>query len=180
MTNIARNLLLVAICVYGRRAMGDQLRFTPDGPRELTDADYRQDADESGKLKPKVMLNPEQNQIRTPAKFAPVVKDLKGHQESLEILDARGATQTGKARSRNPDQNPLGGRVFDMHCGCLMYRAPHKDGFRYTCGLYQQSHGQKCEHNHLDGMMASPLYRIAPARPRCDVIPIADLGSGPG
>lgn len=38
-TNIARNPLLLAVMSHGRRAMGDQLRATPNGPRELTDAD---------------------------------------------------------------------------------------------------------------------------------------------
>ena len=45
--------------------------------------------------------------------------------------------------------------MFDMACGWLMYRAPYKDGFRYVCGLYGQSHGQACSHDHIDGMIAS-------------------------
>jgi hypothetical protein len=154
-TNIARNSLLVAICTYGRRSMGDRLRFTPTGPRELAESDFRDVMDAKGRRKTKVIQNAAGAHIKTKAKFDPIVDDLEEHQELLKALDARGATQRGKPRSRNPDQNPLGGRVFDMHCGWLMYRAPHKDGFRYICGLYQQSHGQKCEHNHLDGMMAS-------------------------
>jgi hypothetical protein len=40
-TNIARNPLLQAISSYGTRSMGDQLRFTPEGPRELEAHDYR-------------------------------------------------------------------------------------------------------------------------------------------
>src|SRR5207248_1336467 len=33
--NIARNPLLRVVTQYGRRSMGDRLRFTPEGPREL-------------------------------------------------------------------------------------------------------------------------------------------------
>jgi DNA invertase Pin-like site-specific DNA recombinase len=35
LVNIARNPLLRATVEYGRRSMGDTLRFTPDGPREF-------------------------------------------------------------------------------------------------------------------------------------------------
>ena len=41
-TNIARNPLLRAVVSYGRRSMGDQVRFSPEGPRILDDADLRQ------------------------------------------------------------------------------------------------------------------------------------------
>lgn len=68
---------------------------------------------------------------------------------------ARAGTQKGKARSRHPDQNPLGGRVYDMSCGWLMYRAPYLKSFRYSCGLYSQSHGARCHHNHVPGPLAA-------------------------
>jgi putative transposase len=42
-SNIARNPLVVATVSYGRRLMGDQFRFTSDGPRPLVDEDYRPD-----------------------------------------------------------------------------------------------------------------------------------------
>ena len=35
-----------------------------------------------------------------------------------------------------------------------MYRAPYLNGFRYVCGLYYQSHGKVCKHNHVDGSTA--------------------------
>lgn len=67
-TNIARNPLLVAIAFYGRRSMGDQLRFTPNGPRKL---------DESRDFGPdkrcKIVLNPDASQIRTASKFEPII-----------------------------------------------------------------------------------------------------------
>jgi hypothetical protein len=36
-----------------------------------------------------------------------------------------------------------------------MYRQPYQDSFRYLCGLYQQSSGAKCNHNHVDGLTAT-------------------------
>jgi hypothetical protein len=36
-----------------------------------------------------------------------------------------------------------------------MYREPYNGSFRYKCGLYQQSHGQQCRHNHVDGLLAT-------------------------
>ena len=43
-SNIARNTLLQAVASYGRRSMGDQLRFSPSGPRPLEDDDLRKGA----------------------------------------------------------------------------------------------------------------------------------------
>jgi hypothetical protein len=36
-----------------------------------------------------------------------------------------------------------------------MYRVPNGVSFDYKCGLYQQSHGQRCSHNHIDGLLAT-------------------------
>jgi Recombinase len=139
---IARNPLLAAIASYGRRSMGDQLRFSPDGPRRL---DETQDFGRDKQCK--VVLNPDASQIRTPSKFQPLIS-VEERRELLQVLDKRGGTQRNKPRSHDPAKNPLGGCVFDMKCGWPMYRQPYGQTFRYTCGLYQQSHGQKCEHNH--------------------------------
>ena len=122
--NIARNPLLLTMVEYGRRSMGDQLRCTPDGPRELEDADFRPDND-----KPRVIRNPDEHRITAPAAFeAPV--DPERHQRLLSKLDERAGTQRGKPRSRDPDKNPLGGRAFDMNCGWPLYRQPYNRSFR--------------------------------------------------
>ena len=73
----------------------------------------------------------------------------------LRDLDERSGTQRGKPRSQDPRRNPLGGRLFDLACGWPMYRQPYGQTFRYLCGLYQQSHGAKCKHNHVDGLTAT-------------------------
>jgi len=137
--NIARNPLLLAGVEYGRRSMGDQLRFTPDGPRQLEDTDFRAGGDESqAGDKPKVIRNPKETRIIAKASFEPLV-DPKQHRRLLEKLDKRAGTQRGKPRSRDPNNNPQ----------------PYGTAFRYLCGLYQQSHGAQCNHNHVDGRTAT-------------------------
>ena len=142
--NIARNPLLRAVVSYGRRSMGDQLRFTPEGPRPLEEEDRRPDG------MPKVIANPEETRIQADSKFESLV-DLNRQSRLLETLDERAGTQRGKPRSSNPGANPLGARVFDMACGWPLYRQPSGGSFRYLCGFYQQSHGASCRHNHVDG-----------------------------
>ncbi len=147
-TSIARNELLVAVVSFGLRSMGDKLRFTPDGPRELEKTDFREDE------KPKVIRNPEDQRITAPAKFEPLV-DVERHQKLIAKLDARGGTQRGKPRSRDPSKNPLGCRIFDMNCSWPMYREPYGRSFRYKCGYYSQSHGANCSNNTVDGVTAT-------------------------
>ncbi len=144
--SIARNPLLICMAPYGRRSMGDKLRFSRQGPRELADLDFRTD----GKVK--VVQNPESVQIKTPVpvKFDPVIEPARW-KELIARLEARAGTQRGKPRSQDPAKNPLGCRVFDMNCTWPMYRTTYGGSFRYVCGLYQQSHAQKCTHNHVDG-----------------------------
>jgi hypothetical protein len=147
--NIARNPLIGCLAVYGRRSMGDQVRFTPTGPRSLEEEDLRADG------KPKVVRNPDSILIKkpVPAHYEPIVEPDR-HAKLMTLLDQRAGTQRGKPRSRNPNMNPLGCRVFDMGCGWPMYRQPYTKTFRYVCGLYQQSSGGKCAHNHVEGPTA--------------------------
>lgn len=155
--NIAKNPLLVAVCTYGLRSMGDELRLGQNGPRELTDDDYHIDRN-TQEARPKVIRNPKTQRITAPAQFAPLV-DAQRHERLMATLDQRGGTQRGKPRSHDPTRNPLGARIFDMACGWPLYRQPYSGSFRYVCGLYQQSHGANCEHNTVDGPTAMRLAR---------------------
>jgi len=149
-TNIARNPLNVAMKVYGRRGMGKNLRYTPDGPRELEDSDFRDDIAD----KPKVIVNDASQHISAECLFEPIINPER-HRKLIEKLDQRGQSQRGKPRSRDPNNNPLGSRIYDMNCGGLMYRNPYKNSFKYKCGLYQQSHGAICSSNGVDGPTAT-------------------------
>ena len=91
--NIATHPLLVAVCEYGRRAMGDQLRLTPTGPRPLADGDYGPDG------RPRSIANPPDGTIRTPASFLPLIPQER-HAAIRDILEGRGRHLKGKARTR--------------------------------------------------------------------------------
>jgi hypothetical protein len=67
---------------YGRRSLGDRLRFTPEGPRELQDADLRHNGEA------KVIANPPNLRVQASASFPPLVQ-AERHQRLLEKLDAR-------------------------------------------------------------------------------------------
>jgi Resolvase, N terminal domain len=145
--NIARNPLLLAMKTYGRRSMGKLFRFTPEGPRLLSeDGDYRRDGGR------KVIQN--ESPLSAGAHFEPIV-DPDRHQRLLAILDQRAGSQKGKPRSRDPNQNPLGARIFDIECCWPMYRTTCGKGYEYKCGLYQQSHGQHCHSNRVSGPVAT-------------------------
>jgi DNA invertase Pin-like site-specific DNA recombinase len=147
---IARNPLIVAVVSYGRRSVGDQLRFTPEGPRPLGEADFRTDGH------PKAVANPAGVRIEAPAHFEPLV-DPGRHRRLLQDLDERAGTQRRKPRSQDPARNPLGCRVFDMACGWPLYRTSSKGptSYKYKCGLYMQSHGQACRCNQVAGEEAA-------------------------
>src|SRR3569623_380281 len=145
---IARNPLLLSVVEHGRRTMGKKFRYTPSGPRSVKDDDFL----ETGK--PRVRRNAAANITQAQGKFEPVV-DVERHKALSEKLNARAGTQRGKSRSRDLARNPLGTRVFDLACAWPMYRQPHGRSFRYACGLYQQSHAQRCAHNHVDGPEAA-------------------------
>lgn len=65
--SIARNPLLRAVMQYGKRTVGDRLRFSAEGPRELDEVDQR----DNRKLK--VIANPESARVAAPASFQPLV-----------------------------------------------------------------------------------------------------------
>jgi hypothetical protein len=48
-----------------------------------------------------------------------------------------------------------------------MYRTPINGTFRYVCGLYQQSHSQKCAHNHVDGLTVTRFALAAVQQQIC-------------
>lgn len=156
-TGLARNPFIThAMKSYGRRSMGNHRRMTSEGPRPLEEEEFITDT------KTKVVANPASSVVS--AKAAGDIKPILSAEdaEQLEkILDQRAGTQRGKPRSRDPSRNPLGGRIYDMNCTWPMYRVPYQKTFRYTCGFYQQTHGQQCSHNHVDGPTATRLALAA-------------------
>lgn len=165
--NIGRHPLMRALCHYGRRAMGDQRRMTPEGPRLLIPDELTSDR------KPRVIRNAPETIVTAKAHFDPLLTSEQFEQLS-RILDERAGTQRGKPRSKKRCENPLGGRIHDMNCTWPMYRIPYQEGFRYTCGKYQQSRPRECSHNHVDGLVATRFALAAirqmllcPTKRRC-------------
>ncbi len=64
--------------------MGNQVRLSPDGPRDLEESDYDLHTE-----KPKVIRNPESSQITGPAHFEPI-EDSARHEQLVKTLDKRG------------------------------------------------------------------------------------------
>jgi hypothetical protein len=67
--NIAIHPLLIAVCEYGKRSEGDQLRFTKSGPRPLGAGDYRPDG------QPKTVANPDDQVIPLFADLRPFLTE---------------------------------------------------------------------------------------------------------
>lgn len=156
-TGLARNPFIThAMKTYGRRSMGNHRRMTPEGPRALEEEEFVTDT------KTKVVTNPINNVVSAAgaAGVKPIIS-AEAAERLQNTLDQRAGTQRGKPRSRDPSRNPLGSRIYDLNCTWPMYRVPYSKSFRYTCGLYQQSHGQKCSHNHVDGPTATKLALAA-------------------
>jgi len=77
--------------------MGDQKRYSPDGPRDLTEDDLRDDK------KPKVVANPQNEWTIAPARYQPLA-DPERVKRILDGLDERGKSQRGKPRSPRSDE----------------------------------------------------------------------------
>lgn len=150
---IATHPLLIALCEYGKRSEGDQLRFTKDGPRGLNAGDYHP----GGKLK--TVANPADQIIRTPAKSDAVTTPEKADR-IREVLEYRGRHLKGKARTRGTAPNPLGGRIYDLNCGWLMYRYAKRKKWCYGCALYQNSEAKCCHHNMVPGETATRFVLV--------------------
>lgn len=145
-TNIARNSLCVGIKRYGRRSIGDQQRFSADGPRALKQEEFRS----RGSNEVRITVNADDDCIHTRTAITPLV-DQEERQALVAELDRRGKSQRGKPRSQGEHVNPLGCRVFDMNCGWPMYRLPDGKSYSYKCGQYQQSSGKACHSNRVQG-----------------------------
>lgn len=141
--SLARNPAYAGLLRIGRRSMGKYSRFTPEGPRQLSDEDFRDDG------RPKVVQNLVKGVIEAPGHFTPPVPRDQWERVN-QLLDVRAGVQRGRTRRRRPEANPLQGRLFDLHCSWPMYRSPNGKRFRYVCGNYVQSQGAQCSHNAVD------------------------------
>jgi hypothetical protein len=145
---VAAHPLWMAVCEYGRRASGEEVRLTAEGPRRLTEDDLGPDGT------PRTVVPEGGAAIRTPARFDPIITTNE-HDNIFAVLEARGRHLKGKARTRKGRANPLGGRVYDLACGWTMYRHERRGRYGYQCGLYQNSQARACKHNVVPGPEAA-------------------------
>jgi hypothetical protein len=146
--NIATHPLLIAVCEYGKRSEGDQLRLTNHGPRPLGKQDYRENG------RPKTVRNPADQIIRSPARSKPLTTPEK-QARICKVLEQRGRHLKGKPRGHGNAPNPLGGRIYDLNCGWPMYRYQRRGKWCYTCALYQNSEAKCCDHNTVVGQVST-------------------------
>ncbi len=145
--NIVTHPLLIAICESGKRSMGDQKRMCGRSIRNLNEGDY-----DGGKLV--TVENPLDSRIRVPGRFEALMTPVE-QSRIVTILNDRGRHLKGKARARIGTINPLGGRIYDMTCGWLMYRNAKRKQWRYSCGFYMNSDAKRCSHNMVNGEAAT-------------------------
>ena len=90
-------------------------------------------------------------QIRADAGYEAVV-DKKLFEDVQELNEARGKSQRGTTRARDPYRYPLSGRIYcaSPGCGWPMYGFPRGSRQAHVCGRYHVSSGDACEHNAVD------------------------------
>lgn len=146
MLSLIRNPAIIGRTRYGSQSEGRHRRFTPDGPRTLTDADVRPDG------RPKVVFNPAESIIDAEAGFEPLVAPA-AFDAANKLAANRGACQRGIPRSRDPARYPLSSRIYDLTNGCghPMYGLTSGKRRIYVCGRYLKTAGSQCAHNPADG-----------------------------
>src|SRR5262249_43650535 len=116
------------------------------GPRLLTDADR------GANDRPRVVKNDASSQITAPI-GAPAHFDARRWDEIQQQRQARGRSQRGIPRAKDPARFPLSCRIIDLTdgCGSVMYGYKHGGRPVYVCGSYMRTAGAECEHNLVDG-----------------------------
>lgn len=103
-----------------------------------------------------MIRNDERQVVTGAARFEPL-NDVEKAERLASVIKKRAGTQRAKPRSRKPDENPLGARVFDANCNWPMYRESYQRSFRYVCAKFQQFRPHQCDHNCVDGVAATKL-----------------------
>lgn len=139
------NRAILGLQDYGRRSEGAHRRLDQEGHRLLTDAD--RDAND----RPRVVRNDPEAQI-TASIGSPAQFDADRWDQIQRQRQARGRSQRGIPRAKNPARFPLSCRIVDLTdgCGSIMYGYQHGGRPIYVCGSYMRTAGAECEHNLVD------------------------------
>lgn len=143
--SLLRNPAIVGLARYGAHSEGAHRRLGDGAPRVLSDADRRAD----GTARP--VRNPPERIITAPAGHAAQV-DPALFEAAAKVAEARGRSQRGIPRAKDPTRYPLASRVFDLTDGCghPMYGKTSGRRALYVCGRYMKTNGDACEHNSVD------------------------------
>ena len=149
--SLIKNRAIIGVSTYGVQSEGAHRRLGDAAPRYLEDRDLRDDGT------PKVVNNPPERVIVGPAGYE-ALADVNVFERCQEKLVARGKSQRGVTRKRNPSDYPLALRVFDMSkskglpegCGHPMYAKTSGSRALYLCGRYNKTAGCQCDHNAVD------------------------------
>jgi DNA invertase Pin-like site-specific DNA recombinase len=143
---LIQNRAIIGEVEYGKGALGAHRRFSPAGPRLLTDADR----DLEGNAKE--ISNDAAGRIVASSGFeAEASRDL--FDACQEQKTQRGASQRGLRRS-SPADFPLATRVYDSSEGChsLMYGLKDNGRRLYMCSRYSER--RECHRNFVDAEAA--------------------------
>ncbi|MFY9586514.1 MAG: recombinase zinc beta ribbon domain-containing protein [Actinomycetota bacterium] len=148
MRSVARlidDATIIGINEHGKRCRGKHRRWTPTGPRTLTDADRRDDGEA------KLTNNASDAVVATPARF-PVDADETLFRKCQAIRKNRRHNQRGIPRCTDPARYPLSTRIHDISpgCGAVLYGRENRKRRLYMCSRYSRSGGRECHHNTID------------------------------
>ena len=142
---LLRNPLIVAVQTYGRRSEGRHRRLGAEGrPR------YLHEEERNGE-EVRLVHNSNEIIIRADLGFEP----LYNREKWLAVQDqlkARGRSQRGVPRAKDPAKYPMAGRVIDLSVGCheVMYGRTSGKRKLFACGRYLRTAGHDCHHNQVD------------------------------
>lgn len=146
--SLIKNQAIIGMAVFGTRSEGAHRRFSPDGPRTLTESD-RTEGDRTRSIP-----NPKEEQIIVETGYKPAASiDL--FQSCQEQCEKRGRSQRGISKS-DPAVYPLSTRIYDItgNCNATFYGVKKNEKRSYICSAYTESNGRECFRHSINADVA--------------------------
>jgi len=145
---LLENQAIIGMAVFGVRSEGAHRRFSPDGPRTLTESD-RTEEDRARNI-----FNPKEELIVVKTGYEPAASvDL--FESCQEQREMRGRSQRGVSKS-DPATYPLSTRIYDRSgaCNATFYGVKENGKRWYMCSAYSESKGRECFRHAIDADIA--------------------------
>lgn len=145
---LIENQAIIGMAVFGVRSEGSHRRFSPDGPRTLTESD-RTEEDRARNI-----FNPKDALIVVKTGYEPAASaDL--FESCQEQREKRGRSQRGISKS-DPATYPLSTRIYDLsdNCSATFYGVKEKEKRWYICSAYTESKGRECFRHAINADVA--------------------------